>query len=94
MKVAWLPRAVCDLKDLREYIARENPSAANKVASKIRETVQLLPEHPYMGHPTELEDVYEKQVIGLPFLIPYRVVGQQLQVLRIFHEAQMNPEEW
>ena len=94
MKVVWLPRAVHDLKGIREYIARENPQAANKLAQKIRETVMLLSEHPYIGHPSELEEVYEKQVVDLPYLIPYRMVGQQLQILRVFHEAQSRPEVW
>lgn len=77
-----------DLEEIRAYIAKENPGAAQSVAKNIIETVNLLEEHPHMGHPSDIDDVLEKQVVGLPYLFPYRVVGQYLQIMRVFHESQ------
>ena len=94
MKTVWLPKAIEDLEDIREYIAKENPLAAQNVAIAIIETANLLEEHPNIGHPGEIDDVLEKQVVGLPYLIPYRVVGEYLQILRVFHEAQEKPKDW
>ena len=94
MKTIWLPWAIQDLSHIREYIAEKNPSAAKMVAHKIIKTVQLLSEQPYLDKITDIEDVYEKQVVDLPYLIPYRVMNNQLQILRIFHESQQKPQKW
>ncbi len=94
MKTVWLPRAIEDLEAIRDYIAKENPTAAQSVAQAIIETVSLLEIHPHLGHAGQIDDVLEKQVVGLPYLIPYRVIGQYLQILRIFHEAKEKPGNW
>ncbi|MBL7003289.1 MAG: type II toxin-antitoxin system RelE/ParE family toxin [Gammaproteobacteria bacterium] len=94
MKIIWLPWAIQDQSHFREYIAQENLKAAKMVANKILKTTQLLSEQPYLGVATDIEDVYEKQVVDLPYLIPYRVINNQLQMLRVFHEAQQKPKNW
>ncbi len=94
MKIVWLPWAIQDLSNIRDYIAEENPSAAKKVANIILKTVQLLSKQPYLGQATDIEDVYEKQVVDLPYLIPYRIINNQLQILRVFHESQQKPKKW
>jgi len=94
MKIVWLPWAIKDLESIREYISERNPSAAKIVASKIIKIAQLLSKQPYLGQTTDVEDVYEKQVVDLPYLIPYRVMDNQLQILRVFHESQKKPKAW
>ena len=94
MKTVWLPRAIQDLETIRDYIKQENPQAASKVARAIINTVSLIEEHPYIGQASELDEIFEKEVAGLPYLIPYRVVEDRLEILRVFHEAQQRPKEW
>ena len=42
MKTVWLPRAIEDLEEIRAYIAKENPGAAQNVAKNIIETSKML----------------------------------------------------
>jgi plasmid stabilization system protein ParE len=54
----------------------------------------LLTEQPHIGHPTDDEEVLEWHIPGLPYSLPYRIIDNQIQVLRVFHEAQHRPESW
>jgi plasmid stabilization system protein ParE len=48
MKVVLLELAKEDLKEIRQYISKENPTAAKMVAKKIKDTLMLLSEQPYI----------------------------------------------
>jgi plasmid stabilization system protein ParE len=47
MKILWSPTAVSDLESIREYIARDYPWAARKIANQIKESVCRLSNFPY-----------------------------------------------
>jgi len=94
MKVVLLPFAKNDLQEIRRYISKESPQSAKMVAVKIKKSLLLLSEHPHMGHPTDDDEVLEWHIPGLPYTLPYRIVGNQIQILRVFHEAQNKPNKW
>jgi toxin ParE1/3/4 len=52
MRIVWSPEATADLAQLREYIARDNPDAAQRVVERIFNSVgRDLSENPELGHP-------------------------------------------
>jgi toxin ParE1/3/4 len=53
MKIRWSPTAVSDLKSIRDYIARDSPSAARRVANRIKDSVNRLLKFPLSGKPVE-----------------------------------------
>src|ERR1044072_3474782 len=66
MKVAYSPRAVAQINQAFNYIARDNPTAAKAFLARVRTIASLLPERSGIGRRTSKPDV---QVIGL---LPYR----------------------
>jgi toxin ParE1/3/4 len=38
--------------------------------------------------------MHELQVARLPYFLPYRVVDDRIEILRIFHESQERPSAW
>jgi len=94
MKLVWLPRAVADLQEARAYIAEHDARAARAVAQKVRTLVARLKARPNMGRPTEIDDIRKIGVPGLPYLIPYRMRDSRIEILRVFHTAQEQPERW
>lgn len=94
MKFVLLPAAKDDLVEIRQYLQKESPAAARHVAARIKQSLLLLTEQPHIGHPTDDDEVLEWHIPGLPYSLPYRVVGHQIQVLRIFHDAQCRPVSW
>ena len=94
MKFVLLPRAKDDLVKIRQYIQQDSRAAAQSVAKRIRQSLLLLTEQAHIGHQTDDDEVLEWHVSGLPYSIPYRIVNHQIQILRVFHEAQQRPNSW
>jgi len=84
--------AISDLIEIRRYIVQDNPRAANDVALRIKRTVQLLSDQPSMGKLGRADGTREIVISGLPYIIPYRVKNNLVQILRVFHGARLSPE--
>jgi len=91
MKIKWHRLARQDLRQVRAYIARDNPRAAAKVAQCIRSAIERLPDNPALGRSGRVIDTRELVVTGTPYLVPYTVVDDEIVVLRILHGAQRWP---
>ena len=88
MQVVWLDSAVNDLVRLREFIAKHNPTAAQKAAEKIITAAKMLEEHPEMGKPVKDLPMYRD--LGLKFglrgyVIRYRIYEEILYVVHLRH---------
>jgi toxin ParE1/3/4 len=90
--VRWLDQAVEDLKAARAYIARDNPSAAADIAQRIRDAVKLLGDYPAAGRAGRVPNTRELVVAGTPYVLPYRVRAESVEILRVLHGAQQWPE--
>ena len=93
MIIKWLDDAVYDLQALRQYIAQDKPSAANRIAKQILKAVNLLSNQPGMGRPGRVLDTRELIVSSTPYIIPYRVKNNSIEILRVLHVAMEWPEE-
>jgi toxin ParE1/3/4 len=94
MKIVLLHFAKNDLEEIRSYLAKESPQASKIVGGKIRKSLSLLSENPYIGTIKDDEDILEWHIPGIPYTLPYRIVDNQIQILRVFHEAQNKPSKW
>jgi toxin ParE1/3/4 len=94
MKVRLLRAAIADLRQTVAYIAAEDEAAAEKVSRCIEAAVDLIAERPWIGHPADSPGVREWSVPGLPYVIPYRIDGDTIEIIRIWHTSRLRPEEW
>ena len=93
MTPVWSPEAIDDLAALRAYIEQDDPAAAQRVALHIVQNVEtLLPKSPKWGDPAEFRGQRELVIPRTPFIVPYRLVGNTIQISRIFHGARRWPE--
>lgn len=93
MKIIWSPEAIDDLAALRAYISRDNPAAARRVALHLLEMVETtLAENPHIGRPGRVPGTREFVIDKTPYIVPYRVKDNALQILRIYHGARRWPE--
>jgi toxin ParE1/3/4 len=90
--VVWSPRAIEHLAQLRAYIAQDNPTAANRIGSTLLEAVERLAELPNLGRPGRVAGTRELVVPGTPYVIPYRLRGDRLEVIAVFHGRQKWPK--
>jgi toxin ParE1/3/4 len=89
--IVWSARALRDLRDQRQYIARSQPSAATRIAERIVAVTDYLAIYPEYGRATDWDEtgrVRELVVAGMPFVVLYTLTRESVIVLRLFHAAQ------
>jgi len=91
MRVRWLRLALADIDEMAEFISKENKTAAEKVVKLIYDRVHLLVQHPDIGRPGRVPGTRELYIDGTPFIVPYRIQKDEIQVLRVFHGARKWP---
>lgn len=87
MRVRWLTLALDDLDHAVDFIAKDNPGAAKRVAGKIWKAAQALAKHPAMGRPGRVTGTREWVIQGTPYIMAYRVREDRVEVLRVLHTA-------
>jgi plasmid stabilization system protein ParE len=92
VRISWLRRALLDLDAAEAYIAREDPQAASGVVLGVVRAVTLLRDQPGLGRPGRLPGTRELVVPKTPFIVPYRVRGEAVEILRVYHTARKWPE--
>ena len=73
-----------------EFIAEENPKAAQDIAQRVWETAGGLAEHPGMGRPGRVQGTRERIITGTPYIVIYRV-RHEVEILRVLHGAMRWP---
>ena len=92
MTIVWSARAVRHLTRLRAVIARDRPVAAESVAATILDRVDRLALHPGLGRAGRVPGTRELVVQGTPYVVPYRVRDDRLEIIAVFHGRQQWPE--
>jgi len=93
MTPIWSPEAIDDLNALRAFIAEDDPAAAQRIALHILHNVEtLLSKQPETGRPGRVPGTRELVIPNTPFIVPYRLQGKSIQILRVYHGARRWPE--
>lgn len=93
MKVIWFKSAILDLISVRDYITHDNPQAAQQVVQRIKDKVSLLSEQPGIGRPGRVPNTKELLVDRTPFILPYRVRDNKIEILRVLHTSRRWPKK-
>lgn len=92
MMVRWLEDAIDDMHALRQFIALDNPNAAAHIAKLIIKHIDILKEQPNIGRPGRVHNTRELIISTTPYIIPYRVRNNAIEILRVFHSAMQWPD--
>ena len=93
MKIIWSRPGIQHLKAIRDYIAENSPQSAQRIVISISESVDLLVARPNMGRPGRVMGTRELVIPGTPYIVPYRVKGERLELLAVFHGRQKWPKK-
>jgi plasmid stabilization system protein ParE len=80
------------MKHLYDYIADDNPAAARRMVSRIREAASHLRRSPQMGKRGRVANTRELVIAGTPYSIVYAIKGEEIQVVAVIHGAQKWPD--
>ena len=91
MKIVWSRRVIRHLVRLREYIQKDSEQSAAMVADRILKAVALLASHPEIGRPGRIVGTRELVIPDTPYVVPYRVRRERLELIAVFHGRQKWP---
>lgn len=92
LRLRWTRLAERDLDDIASYIGQDSPAAAARVVLElIDQTEALLPRHAALGRPGRVLGTRELVIRGLPYVIPYRVRDNDIEILRVLHTSRRWP---
>ena len=88
MTITYSPEAIDDLVDVATFAARDNPAAATKLADRVMDMIDQLARGGLDGPEHELVSGGRVRSWPVPPLrIYYRREADDLQIVRIYHQA-------
>ncbi|PTQ64110.1 type II toxin-antitoxin system RelE/ParE family toxin [Celeribacter persicus] len=90
MRLVWTKPASLDRKEIREYIAQDNPAAALALDELISEKASRLVDHPSLGRPGRVAGTREL-VAHQNYILIYDMTQDLVRVLRVLHAARHWP---
>jgi plasmid stabilization system protein ParE len=95
MTLRFTPRARNDLRDILEYIAKDNPAAADRLRLAFFDAAKLIAMRPHLGlRNANVPELRSRLVARYPYRIHYRVEDTDVWIIHIRHSARRpwNPE--
>jgi len=86
VQVNWSVRAKRSLRDIYDYIADDNPAAADRVIRGILKKSQMLGQLPYIGQACRIEGFEHLRIlVHGHYKIFYEVEESQITIAGVFH---------
>lgn len=91
MRVRWLRQALHNLDREAAYIAQDSPQSAAEFVTHLQASTSMLADHPNMGRPGRVPGTRELVVTKFPYVLPYRLRNNLVEILRVFHTSRKWP---
>jgi len=87
LRIRWNPKAGKDLDNIETYISQDNTTAAIRTVIDIVFAVEQLKHFPALGKAGRVVGTRELVIAGKPYIVPYRVKENVIEILRVFHTS-------
>ena len=94
MHIEWVGTSLADFWHIRQYLRTRNPAAVEKIYSAVNRSAEQLLSYPELGRRIEDSDISLLQVPGLPYILPYRIKLDRIEILAVFDGRQERPAGW
>jgi toxin ParE1/3/4 len=93
LRIRWTNQASADLDNIEAYITQDSPRGAVKTVLGIIEAVEQLREFPALGRAGRVVGTRELVLPDQPYIVPYRVKDNIIEIIAVFHTSRRWPEE-
>lgn len=87
MKTILTTKAKNNLKEVYDYISRDNKTSAQKVLNKIYGVIYLLEKNPYIGVVGRIENTREFFISDINYFVIYKIQNDILEIVAILHTS-------
>lgn len=95
MQIKWTVSALNDLDSEMDYLSKEaGKDIARKAYKAIQEKISGLINFPYLGREGRIFGTKELVLTDFPYVIPYRVCEDRIEILAVFHTKRKLPDTW
>jgi len=94
MEIKRLENALKNLDSAAEYLNEHIPQAAQDFMLEVHSLTTILKENPSMGRTGRVFGTRELVLQQFPYLIPYRVKNNYIEILRVFPTRMNLPDYW
>jgi toxin ParE1/3/4 len=88
VRIRWSGEANRDLNAIFDYLTDRSPRRQLSLSARLRSRIGQLARHPLIAPVVAAPDVRMLVITRTNFLIYYRVLGEEIVVLRVRHGAQ------
>jgi toxin ParE1/3/4 len=92
LQIRWLPFAAKDIEHIEKHLKDKTELGLKNVISEIFLSINRLKSSPGIGRPGRVTGTKELILKNYPYTIPYRVNGDFIEILRIFHQRKKWPK--
>lgn len=86
MKIVWSEPSVSDLKNIRDYIAKDSPCYASIFIEKVITVVEKLVDFPLLGRIVpECNDKHIRELLYQHYRIIYKITNKAIIVLTVIY---------
>lgn len=90
MKIIYSSKAGADYNEIMDYYEEISPEIAENFSYNLNSAIELICKNPFIGREIENKNEREWPLKGWPYLIPYKIKGNELHIIRIYHTSR-NP---
>ncbi len=94
MKIVWTKQAIADLNHAYDYVSEHSPESAADIIDRIEKSLESLRGFPEMGRKGRVKETRELVVAKTPFILPYRVRKNRIEILGVIHGNRRWPDSF
>lgn len=94
MRLVWTKQAIADLNHAYDYIADTDPGSAQGIIERIENSLESLKQFPEMGRLGRVPQTRELVIPRTPFILPYRIRGDRIEILAVLHGSRRWPDSF
>ena len=91
MQLVFTPRFRNEMRKEYQYIRERNEQAAESVRERIMRSIDRLKMFPQSGRAWRLPTTMELIIPSLPYIVIYKLDGDNVVLLTLFHTARQFP---
>jgi toxin ParE1/3/4 len=92
LRIIWTERALIHIDAIGAYLDERNSAARVRILGAIGKGVERLALHPFSGRVGRAPRTRELVVPRTPYVVAYRVRGENVEILAVIHGAQRWPK--
>jgi toxin ParE1/3/4 len=92
-RLRWTKRSLRSVESIGNHISKDNAAAADRVIRRLQSAAENLSTYPGIGRVGRIAGTRELVLADMPYIIAYRIIETDIEILMVMHTSRRWPEE-